>query len=61
LRGLKGTVREAESALKNEFGKDFDESGNPRYRGLIAGRYCRVVVALDDPETIITIHPEERG
>jgi hypothetical protein len=61
LRHLKGTVREAESATANKFGKDFDKDGNPRYRGLIAGKYCRVVVALDEPDVIITIYAEERG
>jgi hypothetical protein len=61
LRQLKGTVREAESVVGNEFGKDFDQDGNTRYFGFIAGKRCRVVVALDDPEVIITLYKEERG
>jgi hypothetical protein len=61
LRQIKGTVQEAESVVANKFGKDFDHKGNPRYRGVIAGKPCRVVVALDDPAVIITVYPEERG
>jgi hypothetical protein len=60
LRDLRGTRQEAESVVANCFGKDFDEKGNSRYRGFIAGERCRVVVALDDPDLIITIHPRRR-
>jgi hypothetical protein len=60
LRWVKGTAEEAESVVKNSFEKDFDRDGNPRYRGYIAGKRCRVVVALDDPDLIISIHPRRR-
>jgi hypothetical protein len=61
LRLYKVTVREVESVVENPFGKDSDPRGNPRYRGLIAGRpYC-VVIALDQPDVVITHFPEERG
>jgi hypothetical protein len=60
LRQIKGTAEEAESVVANCFGKDFDADGNPRYRGFIAGKRCRVVVALDDPDLIITIHRRRR-
>ena len=46
--------------MANKSEKDFDWSGNPRYRGFIAGERCRVVVALDDPGFIITIHVRRR-
>jgi hypothetical protein len=36
--------------------KNFDPAGNLRYRGSIAGKRCRAVVALDDPVLIISIH-----
>jgi hypothetical protein len=61
LRRVKGTAEEAESVVRNSFENDFDQNGNPRYRGYIAGQRCRVVVALDDPDLIITIHPRRRG
>jgi hypothetical protein len=60
LRRVKGTAEEAESVVGNKFGKDFDPKGNPRYRGYIAGKRCRVVVALDDPDLIISIHHRRR-
>lgn len=60
LRWIAGTAEEAESVVENCFGKDFDENGNPRYRGFIAGKRCRVVVAVDDPGLIISIHRRRR-
>jgi hypothetical protein len=60
LRRVKGTAEEAESVVENSFEKDFDEDGNPRYRGFINGERCRVVVALDDPNVIITILSRRR-
>jgi hypothetical protein len=60
LRWIEGTAEEAESVVENCFGKDFDEKGNPRYRGFIGGERCRVVVALDDPDLIISIHRRRR-
>jgi hypothetical protein len=35
---------------------DFDEYGKPRYIGEIKGVRVRVVVALDEPDLIVTIH-----
>ena len=61
LRHLNGTAQEAEAAVKDKFAKDFDEDGNPRYRGFIAGQRCCVVVALDDRDCIITVFEKERG
>jgi hypothetical protein len=60
LRRVKGTVEEAESVVANKFGKDFDQKGNARYRGYIKGVRYRVVVAHDDPNLIISIHPRRR-
>ena len=61
LRRVKGTTEEAESVVENSFGKDFDPDGNPRYRGFIGGKRCVVVVALDEPDVIITVFERERG
>jgi hypothetical protein len=60
LRWIDGTAEEAESVVENCFGKDFDDRGNSRYRGFIGGTRCRVVVALDDPDLIISIHRRRR-
>jgi len=35
---------------------DADESWNPRYTDYVDGIRVRVVVALDDPKFIVTIH-----
>jgi hypothetical protein len=61
LRTIKGTVQEAESVAADQFEKDVDLDGNPRYRGFIGGKRCVVVVALDDPDVIITLFERERG
>jgi hypothetical protein len=61
LRWVKGTAAEAESVVSDSFEQDFDEDGNPRYRGFIAGQRCCVVVALDDRDCIITVFEKERG
>jgi hypothetical protein len=60
LRQTNGTAQEAEAVARNKSEKDFDWRGNPRYRGYIAGNRCRVVVALDDPDFVITIHFRRR-
>jgi hypothetical protein len=61
LRWIKGTAQEAEAVVANETEKDFDRDGKPRYRGFIAGKRCCVVVALDDPDLIITVFERKRG
>jgi hypothetical protein len=61
LRKIKGSVQEAESVAANQFEKDLDQDGNPRYRGFINGKRCVVVVALDEPDVIITVFERERG
>lgn len=38
---------------------DVDEYGKPRYIGEIRGVRVRVVVALDEPDLIVTIHAGE--
>lgn len=56
LRSVEGTREEAESTVESPIGKDLDPDGKPRYLGFIGGRLCRVVVALDDPDVIVTVH-----
>jgi hypothetical protein len=56
LRKLGATRAEAESVVRGPIGKDFDPTGKPRYLGYVAGELCRVVVALDEPDLIVTIH-----
>jgi hypothetical protein len=39
---------------------DRDGNGKPRYTGEIKGMRVRVVVALDEPDLIVTIHERRR-
>jgi hypothetical protein len=39
---------------------DWDDDGRPRFTGEARGVRVRVVVALDDPELIVTIHERRR-
>jgi hypothetical protein len=39
---------------------DRDEDGKPRYVGEIRGVRVRVVVALDEPDLIVTIHERRK-
>jgi Domain of unknown function (DUF4258) len=60
LREYEVSLSDIEAVVRNPTGKDFDPSGNPRYRGFIAGERFLVVVALDDSNVIITLFPRER-
>jgi hypothetical protein len=39
---------------------DCDEDGKPRYTGEIRGVRVRIVVALEEPDLIVTIHERRR-
>jgi len=56
LRSLKATVGEAEAAIAMAIFVDRDADGKPRYTGYIRGVRVRIVVALDEPDLIVTIH-----
>jgi hypothetical protein len=61
LRLYGGTREEVETAVKNPFGKRFEDRGNPVYLGIVDGRLFQVVVAADDSNYVITVFPEGRG
>ena len=54
------TVADAEEVIADPLRVDRDGKGNPRYTGYIAGVRVRIVVALDDPDLIVTIHRRKR-
>jgi len=58
-RLYKLTIEDAEAVVHGANASEFDRRGNPCYIGRIEGSLIRVVVALDDPDTIITIHPKD--
>lgn len=39
---------------------DTDEEGKPRFVGEVHGVRVRVVLALDEPDLVVTIHPRRR-
>ncbi len=54
------TAADAEAMISNPDQVDFDEDGKPRYTGYIRGIRMRAVVALDEPDVIVTIHERRR-
>jgi hypothetical protein len=36
--------------------RDRDPDGRPRYVGVVVGRRVRVVVAVDNPDLVVTVH-----
>ena len=48
---------EIEQVIAEPIHIDRDEKGRPRYLGEVEGERIRVVVALDDPDVIVTVHP----
>jgi len=56
LRNLGASLLDAERVIANPVLVDRDEKGRLRYTGYIEGARVRIVVALDEPDLIITIH-----
>jgi hypothetical protein len=59
-RDLKVSVADAEAMVARATVVDRDVDGRPRYTGYIGGVPVRVIVALDDPELIVTIYERRR-
>jgi len=55
-RRLGVAIEDADAVIESTIFVDADESWNPRYTGYVGGIRVRVVVALDDPKFIVTIH-----
>lgn len=53
-------VADAEAVIAHPIQVDRDNFGKPRYTGEIRGIRMRVVVALDEPDLIVTIHERRR-
>ena len=56
LRNLQATLADIEDAISNPIWVDRDPNGKPRYTGYIGAVRVRIVVALDEPDLIVTIH-----
>jgi len=56
LRTLGGTLRDVEEAIADAIRIDSDPNGRPRYTSYIRGIRVRIVVAVDEPDLVVTIH-----
>ena len=57
---LRVSVADAEALVARATVVDNDADGKPRYTDYIEGVPIRVVVALDDPDLIVTIYERRR-
>jgi hypothetical protein len=53
-------VADAEEVIAHPIHTDWDDKGKPRYTGEIGDIRVRIVVALDEPDLIVTIHERRR-
>jgi len=60
LREAKLTQADAEFVVQNPLRVEADTRGNWRYVGQVEGSWLRVVVAGDDPNVVITVHPRRQ-
>jgi hypothetical protein len=51
--------REVERVVRSADGEDRDPDGRRRFVGRVGTRRVRVVIALDDPDLVVTVH--DRG
>jgi hypothetical protein len=56
LRNAAATLGDVEQMIEKPILFDRDDDGRPRYTGEVRGVRLRVVVALDEPDLIVTIH-----
>jgi Domain of unknown function (DUF4258) len=61
LRLYKLTRADAEFVVANPLRVVPEADGKQRYLGQIEGRWIRVVVAGDDPNLILSVHPRRHG
>jgi len=60
LRRLRATVADVERMIADPTRVDRDRFGKPRYTGYINGIRVRAVLALDEPDFVVTIHKRRR-
>jgi mRNA-degrading endonuclease RelE of RelBE toxin-antitoxin system len=56
LRRLGASIEEVERAIEEPIDFDRDWKGKPRYTTEIRGVRVRIVLALDEPDFVVTIH-----
>lgn len=60
LRSEGWSQADAESVVRAPVRSERETEGNWRYLGQIEGEWVRVVVADDDPDLVITVHPRRQ-
>lgn len=60
LHGLRMSDADVERIVAMPLFADTDEEGRPRFVGEARGVRVRVVIALDEPDLVVTIHPRRR-
>ena len=56
LRRLEATIADVERVIDDPIRVDQDATGKPRFVGYIKGIRVRVILALDEPDFVVTIH-----
>jgi hypothetical protein len=56
-RRLRMSDADVERVIARPMYADTDEDGKPRFVGEVHGVRVRVVLALDEPDLVVTIHP----
>lgn len=51
---------EIEQVIEKPDSIEADDQGKPRYLGLIRGLRVRIVLALDQPDLVVTIHSRRK-
>lgn len=55
-RRIEATVADVEGVIADPIRVDRDRFGKPRYTGYVGKFRVRVVLALDEPDFVVTIH-----
>jgi len=61
LRRRKLSQADAEFVVQNPLRIERETGGNWRYVGQVEGKWIRVVVADDDPNVVISVHPRRHA
>jgi len=59
-RSLGASLAAVERLIDDPLRIESDEDGRSLYSGFLGGVHVRVVVALDEPELIVTIHEKRQ-
>jgi len=56
MRRLRVSSSEIERIVSGHRPYDLDPAGRPRYLGVVGGRTVRVVLAVDRPNLVVSLH-----